>query len=153
LEAVDYIEIDEIKGTRNWIKHIEKGMDALSIQSPALDRDILRNECGEIIDHPKDLNRIEGQPRVFKGPIACSNEVLKDPIMRDRLRDEFGVKAVEMEGSGIADATWTFGKGYLVVRGICDYCDSYKNNEWQGYAAVVAAAYTRGLIESMDVPA
>lgn len=39
--------------------------------------------------------------------------------------------------------------GYLVVRGICDYCDSHKNDDWQQYAAIVAAAYTRALIESM----
>jgi len=35
----------------------------------------------------------------------------------------------------------------LVVRGICDYCDDNKNDLWQGYAAVVAAAYTRALLE------
>jgi len=54
-----------------------------------------------------------------------------------------------MEASGIADATWTHKIGYLVIRGICDYCDSHKNDDWQQYAAVVAAAYTRALIESM----
>lgn len=31
-----------------------------------------------------------------------------------------------MEASGVADATWTNTVGYLVVRGICDYCDTYK---------------------------
>jgi len=73
----------------------------------------------------------------------------KDPKAIDELREKFGVKAIEMEGSGIADATWTHDIGYLVVRGICNYCDSHKNDEWQQYAAVVAAAYTRALIESM----
>lgn len=33
----------------------------------------------------------------------------------------------------------------LVVRGICDYSDSHKNKEWQGYAAMAAAAYTKDL--------
>ena len=59
--------------------------------------------------------------------------------------------AIEMEGSGIADATWNDSVGYLVVRGICDYCDSNKNDLWQGYAAVVAATYTRALLESMPL--
>ena len=36
-----------------------------------------------------------------------------------------------------------------VVRGICDYCDTHKNDIWQEYAAAVAAAYTRGLLASM----
>jgi nucleoside phosphorylase len=69
--------------------------------------------------------------------------------MRDKLRDDFGIKAIEMEGSGITDTTWNHEAGYLVVRGICDYCDPGNNNDWQQYAAVVAAAFTRALIESM----
>ena len=32
---------------------------------------------------------------------------------------------------------------YLVIRGIYDYSDTYKNKEWQGYAAMTAAAYTK----------
>ena len=35
--------------------------------------------------------------------------------------------------------------------GICDYCDSHKNDDWQKYASIVAAAYTRALIETMPV--
>jgi hypothetical protein len=34
----------------------------------------------------------------------------------------------------------------IVVRGICDYSDSHKNKQWQGYAALVAAAYARELL-------
>ena len=32
------------------------------------------------------------------------------------------------------------------VLGICDYSDSHKNKEWQGYAAMTAAAYTKDLL-------
>lgn len=59
------------------------------------------------------------------------------------------MEAVEMEASGIADATWNHDTGYLVIRGICDYCDKHKNDVWQEYAALVAAAYTRSLIEEL----
>lgn len=34
----------------------------------------------------------------------------------------------------------------LVIRGICDYADSHKNKDWQGYAAAVAAAYAKELL-------
>lgn len=54
-----------------------------------------------------------------------------------------------MEGAGVADATWTNGAGYLVVRGICDYCDGIKGDVWQGAAAIAAAAYVRALVGSM----
>ncbi|KAF3927990.1 hypothetical protein AA313_de0200177 [Arthrobotrys entomopaga] len=43
-----------------------------------------------------------------------------------------------MEAAGLADVVEC-----LVVRGICDYCDSHKNKQWQGCAAVTAAAYTK----------
>jgi hypothetical protein len=31
----------------------------------------------------------------------------------------------------------------LVIRGICDYADSHKNDGWQNYAAAVAATYAK----------
>ena len=39
-------------------------------------------------------------------------------------------------------------RGYLIVRGICDYCDENKNDLWQKYSAVVSAAYVRALLEN-----
>jgi hypothetical protein len=36
-----------------------------------------------------------------------------------------------------------------VVRGICDYSDSHMNKEWQGYAAMVAAAYAKDLLREI----
>ncbi|KAK6495504.1 hypothetical protein TWF481_002554 [Arthrobotrys musiformis] len=35
----------------------------------------------------------------------------------------------------------------LVIRSICDYADSRKNDDWQEYAAAVAAAYAKELLE------
>lgn len=35
----------------------------------------------------------------------------------------------------------------LVVRGICDYSDSHKNKEWQGYAPMAAAAEVKYLLD------
>jgi nucleoside phosphorylase len=151
LEAVRYLEAEEIIGNRPWEKYIAQSLSKLKIDRPSDDKDVLYNSDNqdEVIPHPEDPKRIKDQPRVFIGPIASANILQKDPDARDKLREKFKVKAIEMEASGIADATWNHEVGYLVVRGICDYCDSHKNDEWQQYAAVVAAAYTRALIESM----
>jgi nucleoside phosphorylase len=46
-----------------------------------------------------------------------------------------------MEAAGLMD---TF--PCLVIRGICDYADSHKNDQWQRYAAAVAAAYVKELL-------
>jgi nucleoside phosphorylase len=39
----------------------------------------------------------------------------------------------------------------VVIRGVCDYADSHKNKEWQGYAALAAVAYTKELLGYVPV--
>jgi nucleoside phosphorylase len=105
-------------------------------------------ECGRI-SHPNDRERVKGMPRLFSGSIGSANIVLKSAKIRNDLRDRFNVKAIEMEGSGIADATWEHGKGYMIVRGICDFANDGKSDRWHDYASAAAAAFTRELIELM----
>ncbi|KAL4734471.1 nucleoside phosphorylase domain-containing protein [Aspergillus similis] len=59
-------------------------------------------------------------------------------IKRDSLRDLYNVVCVKMEAAGIVGTMPS-----LVVRGISDYADSHKNDQWQAYAALAAAAYVR----------
>lgn len=61
---------------------------------------------------------------------------------RDRISAEHGIIAFEMEGAGAWDEV-----PCIVVKGICDYSDSHKNKVWQDYAAAVAAAVGRALLE------
>ena len=35
----------------------------------------------------------------------------------------------------------------IIIRGICDYSDSHKNKQWQGYAALTAASYAKELLK------
>jgi hypothetical protein len=37
----------------------------------------------------------------------------------------------------------------LVIRGICDYSDPHKNMKWQGFAAMVVAAYAKDLLRQI----
>ncbi|KAF6802822.1 hypothetical protein CPLU01_16140, partial [Colletotrichum plurivorum] len=37
----------------------------------------------------------------------------------------------------------------MVIRGICDYSDSHKNKKWQGFAAMMAAAYAKDLLRQI----
>ncbi len=151
LEAVQSLEQDKLAGQRPWEAHLRRGLVARSLVVPDAATDVVLDDKGEPIEHPVVL---EVGPRVFLAPIASANVVQADPSKRDRLRDWHKVKAVEMEGSGVADATWEYEKvGYLVVRGICDYCDyrtkPIQTDIWKRYAAMVAAAYVRALIEAM----
>jgi nucleoside phosphorylase len=150
IEAVKFLKVEEIGGNRPWLQFIDQALEKGKVR-PSEANDVLHdsNDPEKVISHPPDSDRQQDQPRVFLGSIASADTLLKNPIKRDELRNKFGTKAVEMEGAGIADSGWSLDVGYLVIRGICDYCDSYKNDVWQSYAAAAAAAYTRVLIESI----
>ncbi|KAK2797440.1 hypothetical protein FQN51_008473 [Onygenales sp. PD_10] len=86
--------------------------------------------------------RKPGEIRIHYGLIASGNEVIKKAEIRDDINKMLGgnVLCFEMEAAGLMDFPC------IVIRGICDYADSQKNNDWQEYAAMVAAAYARELL-------
>lgn len=150
LDSVRLLQAGELAGRYPWEAHISAGLKQLKWKRPPKKTDVLVDSIDPSVTlpHPRDPSRRGANPRLFVAPIAAANTLLKNPSKRDLLGVVFGVKAIEMEGSGIADATWSIERGYLVVRGVCDYCDSKKTDLWQNYAAVVAAAFTRALFES-----
>lgn len=80
-------------------------------------------------------------PMIHYGLIASANQLMKDALVRDRLAEQMDVLCFEMEAAGLMNNF-----PCLVIRGICDYSDSHKNKAWQGYAAMVAAAYAKDLL-------
>jgi hypothetical protein len=70
--------------------------------------------------------RDDQHPAFWYGVIASGNELMKNATERDRTGQEFGAQCVEMEAAGLM-------KDFpcMVIRGICEYADSYKNDEWQ----------------------
>ncbi|KIL86436.1 hypothetical protein FAVG1_10265 [Fusarium avenaceum] len=88
--------------------------------------------------------RQSSEPVIHYGGIASSNQVMKDATTRDRLAQELDIICFEMEAAGLMDVL-----PCLPIRGICDYSDSHKAKEWQRYAAAVAAAYARELLETL----
>jgi hypothetical protein len=95
-------------------------------------------EISRVISRPSRENNM---PTIHYGLIASGNQVIKDSATRDRLGQELGVYCVEMEAAGLMN-----NYPCLVIRGICDYADSHKNKQWQGYAAATAAAYAKELL-------
>lgn len=147
IEAVRYMQADEISGETTWRKNIDMVIGKLTedYSRPNKETDILHDENNKIVDRavPNIL------PKLYTGKIASANSLQKNPFKRIELSEIHNCIAVEMEGSGIADSAWMARNGYLIIRGICDYCDPYKNNIWQNYAAATAAAYTKALIENI----
>ncbi|KAH0425835.1 g-protein beta wd-40 repeats containing [Colletotrichum camelliae] len=101
------------------------------IETPEPDLLVSRPERGEDDDNPA----------IFYGLIASANQLMKDANVRDKYAAEKNVLCFEMEAAGLMNHF-----PCLVIRGICDYSDSHKNKQWQGYAAMTAAAYTKALL-------
>jgi nucleoside phosphorylase len=104
--------------------------------------------CGEFcVNNPlclverRERAEYEDNPAIHYGLIASGNQLIKDAAIRDRLAAEKDVLCFETEAAGLMNYF-----PCLVIRGICDYSDSHKNKEWQGYAAMAAAAYAKDLL-------
>jgi nucleoside phosphorylase len=84
----------------------------------------------------------EDNPAIHYGLIASANQLMKDAVIRDRLSDERDILCLKMEAAGLMNSFKC-----LTVRGICDYSNTHKNKEWQGYTAMVAAANAKDLLK------
>ncbi|KAK1654137.1 pfs domain-containing protein, partial [Colletotrichum phormii] len=92
-------------------------------------------------------DRPESDPEIHYGIIASGNTVVKDSAFRDQIQRQLGTGCLcfEMEAAGLMNDF-----PCLVIRGVCDYADSHKNDRWQNYAAIVAAAYAKELLGVMN---
>ncbi|KXH46440.1 pfs domain-containing protein [Colletotrichum nymphaeae SA-01] len=98
-------------------------------------------------DELKRDDRPDTDPEIHYGIIASGNSVVKDGVSRDQILQQLGTGCLcfEMEAAGLMNDF-----PCLVIRGICDYADSHKNDRWQNYAAIVAAAYAKELLSVME---
>jgi nucleoside phosphorylase len=98
-------------------------------------------------DHGSGSGSGERSSRIRFMPvlIASADRLMKDALIRDTLAHEEGVLCFEMEAAGLMDHF-----PCVVIRGICDYSDTHKNDLWQGYAAATAAAYAKELLEAIQ---
>jgi nucleoside phosphorylase len=88
--------------------------------------------------------RDTNNPYIYYGTIASGNQVMKNSTVRDMVARELDAICFEMETAGLNDIC-----PCLTIRGICDYSDSHKSKEWQGYAAATAAAFAREFLEKL----
>jgi len=87
------------------------------------------------------------RPAVHYGAIASGDSVMKNAEHRDQLQELKQFIGFEMESAGFVKAVGQ--KGYILIRGICDYADTHKNKDWQEYAASCAAGYAAALLRQI----
>jgi hypothetical protein len=155
-----------LHGLRDVSKNISETLErfpSYQAEHPGSEQDRLFEAA---YDHPNTHSRtcqqcdvtklIDRDPRktqdpvIYYGLIGSGNQVLKNSSKRDLLGQQ-DILCVEMEAAGLMDEF-----PCLVIRGICDYCDSHKNNRWQPYAALAAAAYAKellGTIQALEIEA
>ncbi|KAK6503788.1 hypothetical protein TWF481_008794 [Arthrobotrys musiformis] len=102
-------------------------------------------------DNDQEIKReVRGStdPEIHYGIIASGNTLVKDAATRDDILERVGEQClcVEMEAAGLMNYF-----PCLVIRGICDYADSHKNDRWQCYASATAAAFGKELLEYIPV--
>jgi nucleoside phosphorylase len=104
----------------------------------------------EACDREREIKRDERQyldPVIHYGLIASGNTLVEDAVVRDEILQRLGDEClcIETAAAGLMNIF-----PCLVVRGICDYADSHKNDRWERYAAAVAAAYAKELLGVLD---
>lgn len=107
------------------------------------------NDVSLLVQRPK-RSQYEDNPCIHYGLIASGSQIMRDAIIRDKLISENrDIVCFDTEPARVLMGSVSG----LVVRGICDYSDSHKNEEWQGYAAMTAAAFAKDLVRSIHTSA
>ncbi|MCE2578370.1 hypothetical protein LDL36_07595 [Komagataeibacter sp. FNDCR1] len=132
-----------------WIEFRDKALNEYGLSANDFPPDILHGKNKRVLKRADDPRRKLSPSIVHFGGVAASNTLLKSPEIRDELRDKHKIKAVEMESAGLRDAGWSRSARIAVFRGIVDYCDAFKNDDWHNPAAISAAAVARFIFEAI----
>ncbi|CAH0023218.1 unnamed protein product [Clonostachys rhizophaga] len=150
------ISFHQIQGKRTefYLSEMLERHPNLSTQfaRPAESSDVLYEPEPEDPDTLTDWVEVARDPRspedsikIHYGLISSGNQVIKSGRQRDLISSRLGgVLCFEMEAAGLMNEL-----PCAVIRGICDYADAHKKKEWQDYAAAVAAAYAKELVNAL----
>lgn len=104
--------------------------------------------CGNSTEHLVSRTLREARlddPMIYRGIIASGSRVVKDAKFRDSMAKEKDVLCFDTEAAGVMNRL-----PCLVIRGIYNYSDSHKNDHWQRYAAMMAAAYATEILRVLQ---
>ncbi|XHG00593.1 hypothetical protein AWENTII_004026 [Aspergillus wentii] len=134
------------RNTRLQSKFGTPGQEEDQLFESTYDHEESYSDCSKCHKSKLIHRKLRSQSQIHYGLVASGNQVMKHGQTRDKLAQEHGILCFEMEAAGLMDHF-----PCLVIRGICDYSDSHKNKQWQGYAAMVAAAYAKELLSETSV--
>lgn len=103
------------------------------------------NDPSKLVER-QERAKYDDNPAIHYGIVASASQRMRNAKIRDKLAEQKGVLCFETEAAGLMDHF-----PCLVIRGISDYSDSHANDDWQGYAAMAAAAYAKGLLSRIPL--
>ena len=92
---------------------------------------------------------------IHYGSMACGPQVVKDHAYVDLLKTrESSLLGLDMESYGVALAASMCSTNSrtivpLIVKGVCDFADSSKSDDWHDYCSYASAAFVLALLEQI----
>lgn len=85
-------------------------------------------------------------PRISYGTVLTGDQYLHCASTRDRLHDDFGGLAIEMEGGALAQVCEAFGIPWLVIRALSDLAGTDSGTDFNQFVQQVAISSARVLL-------
>jgi len=141
-----------VEATRHF--PTEKWVSALTISRPVGSggkfKSLMESVWRFFYPHPNRKDR-QLAPNIHWGVVASGEKVIADDKTLSELQKHWPkLVGIEMEGYGVAHAIYTAESRpeFFMVKSICDWANLDKNDEWQAYAADVAAVFVVNLLRS-----
>lgn len=147
--AVSSVQKNHILNRRGYLSYLdtddirELAPRPMTNNQPAIQP--LASRALALLRNPEDARKQQSHdhtvlPKIHYGAIASGDAVIRDAEFAHRVRKQHGILCFEMEAAGL-DAF-----DCLIIRGISDYCDRYKDDSWHAYASAAAAAYAKEVL-------
>lgn len=119
------------------------------LRSVLKDISISTNFVSEICDNWSWPGKPDNRLSVRIGPVATGAVVLEDPsTIAEIKRQHRETVGIEMEGYGVALACSEakIPTEFIIIKSVCDFADTNKNDDWQSYAAYTSAKFAEKLL-------
>lgn len=106
-------------------------------------------DCDCLLDDPKAFSQFHPRPdrgkdlvRMHQGVVGSADQVMKNASFRDEYALNYDIICFEMEAIAVMQTT-----SCITIRGMSDYSDGHKNDDWHSYASLSAAICAKELLK------
>ncbi|NER06973.1 MAG: 5'-methylthioadenosine/S-adenosylhomocysteine nucleosidase [Okeania sp. SIO3C4] len=146
---------EKIKECPDWkevIQHLRK-QELLKTDSFELTKKALKEIQNERLEYlQKEYYKDPLNPQIHIGVIATTSKVQKDPQLFQRIEKmQRKILGVEMEGAAIGAVAEINEIPIIIVKGVQDYADYDKNDQFREYAAEASARFLLAFFTTIEI--